>query len=132
MLVIPHEMLLLDTSEALDRLYHFMGSPPKPDVFRRERGYSSALAGSRAMNRYVHGPQNPLGYSEPAILQRDNDATLSISVLASARGGIPTISLNWFLTNVVDAYFRGSDELLSEDERASILENFSSTVPTQS
>lgn len=130
-LVIPHEMLLLDTSEALDRLYHFMGSPPyKPDVFRRvNRGYSSrACRIARAMNRYVHGPQNPLGFipNRPffsAIMTRR-----SRSVFWRLLAGVSRrISLNWFLTNVVDAYFRGSDELLSEDERASILEKFQSS-----
>lgn len=129
-LVIPHEMLLLDTSEALDRLYHFMGSPPhKPDVFLRvNRGYSSrACRIARAMNRYVHGPQNPLGFipNRPffnAIMTRR-----SRSVFWRLLAGVSRrLSLDWFLKNVIDSYVRGADELLSEDDRAAILERFRS------
>ena len=127
-LVIPNEMLLLDTSEALDRLYDFMGSPPyRPDVFRRvNRGYSSRACGiARALNRYVHGPRNPLGFIPNRPFFGTIMARRSRSVFWRLLAGVSRrLSLNWFLTNVVDAYFRGADELLSEDERAAILERF--------
>ena len=127
-LVIPNEMLLRETPDALSRLYGFMDTPPyQPDKFRRvNRGYSArACRIARALNRYVHGPRNPLGFIPNRPFFNAIMARRSRSMFWRLLAGISRrLSLNWFLTNVVDGYFRGPDELFSDEERARIMEHF--------
>jgi hypothetical protein len=127
-LVIPNEKLLLDTSEALAKLYTFMDVPSyTPQQFIRvNRGYSArACKIARALNRFVHTKRNPLGFipNRPfylAILAR-RDRSLFWRILA---GISRRLSLNWFLVNIMDRYFRGVDALFTTEERDRILKYF--------
>ena len=129
-LVVPNEMLLKDTTEALTRLYAFMGVDPYvPNEFKRvNRGYSArACRIALALNRFVRSPNNRLGiipnrpFFQYLMARRDRGPLFRMLAGLSSR-----LSLHWFLTNVIDRYFRGSDDLLSADEREKILEMFRS------
>lgn len=127
-LVIPNEMLLRDTSEALERLYGFMDVPSyTPPKFKQvNRGYSArACAVARRLNRFVHGNRNPLGFIPNRPFFDAIMARRSKSIIWRLLAGVSRrLSLNWFLTNVVDGFFRGSSALFSDADRKKILDYF--------
>lgn len=127
-LVIPNEMLLRDTGEALGRLYDFLDVPPyTPPVFKQvNRGYSArACAIARRLNRFVHGNRNPLGFIPNRPFFNAIMARRSKSVFWRFLAGVSRrLSLNWFLTNVVDGFFRGSSALFSDSDRKQVLDYF--------
>jgi hypothetical protein len=125
---VPHEMVLNDLRQALDRLYAFMEVPPYYPKTIPHPGRSLSRTSYRLallLNRFVHCQHNPLGFfpAKPfSLWLREKRKEKDSKLLWFLAGISRRIDLYWFLSEVVDGFGFRKNQLLDAARRQTVLD----------